>query len=180
MRSITGYKTSGQTIEGNVERANDLNTFFNRFDVPMSHTSPGFSPNPHSPAPMSSPTQKSVTVTTPALPAINISVDQVKHGLRKISPTKAVGPDKINPRVLKSSAPQLCGVLQYLFSLSLSLQKVPALWKTSCIVPVPKTPRPCAQNDFRPVALTSHIMKVFERLILDTLCPLVKSSLDHL
>ncbi|KAM9462834.1 succinate receptor 1-like [Clarias gariepinus] len=64
----------------------------------MSHTPPGFSPNPHSPAPMSSPTQKSVTVTTPALPAINISVDQVKHGLRKISPTKAVGPDKINPR----------------------------------------------------------------------------------
>ncbi|KAM9451126.1 LOW QUALITY PROTEIN: uncharacterized protein Hap1MRO34_021504 [Clarias gariepinus] len=35
-----------------------------------------FSPNPHFPAPLSSPTQRSVTVTTPALPAINISVDQ--------------------------------------------------------------------------------------------------------
>ena len=40
------------------------------------------------------------------------------------------------------------------------------LWKTSCIVPVPKKGRPRDLNDYRPVALTSHVMKTFERLVL--------------
>ncbi|KAF7657813.1 hypothetical protein LDENG_00022000 [Lucifuga dentata] len=35
-------------------------------------------------------------------------------------------------------------------------------------------------NHFRPVALTSHLMKTMERLILNHLCPLVSSTLDHL
>ena len=36
------------------------------------------------------------------------------------------------------------------------------LWKTSCLVPVPKKPSPSVLNDYRPVALTSHIMKALE------------------
>ncbi|TWW77917.1 SCAN domain-containing protein 3 [Takifugu flavidus] len=54
------------------------------------------------------------------------------------------------------------------------------LWKTSCIVPVPRTPHPKELNSYRPVALTSHLMKTLERLILDHLCPLVSSYMDLL
>lgn len=57
---------------------------------------------------------------------------------------------------------------------------VPVMWKTSCIVPVPKMPRPSDIKDYRPVALTSHIMKTMERLILDQLRPIVKPFLDPL
>ena len=32
----------------------------------------------------------------------------------------------------------------------LSLHKVPALWKTSIVVPVPNISRPAIPNDFRP------------------------------
>ena len=37
--------------------------------------------------------------------------------------------------------------------------KVPTLWKVSIVVPVPKKSCPASPNDFRPVALKSHIMK---------------------
>ena len=100
---------------------------------------------------------------------VTFTADQVRRRLEKLHPGKAAGPDGVSPRVLKACAPQLCGVLQLIFNLSLRLQKVPVLWKTSCLVPVPKTPRPSSFKDYRPVALTSHTMKVLERLVLEKL-----------
>ena len=70
--------------------------------------------------------------------------------------------------------------LQHIFNLSLQLGKVPALWKTSCLIPVPKKPHPSVLNDFRPVAITSHISKTMERLLLHILRPQVRHALDPL
>ena len=44
-------------------------------------------------------------------------------------------------------------------------QKVSVLWKTSCLVPLPNKSSPSALNDYGPVALTSHIMKVLVELV---------------
>ncbi|TWW53407.1 LIM and SH3 domain protein 1, partial [Takifugu flavidus] len=68
-------------------------------------------------------------------------------------------------------AAELGEPLQRVFNLSLELGKVPTLWKTSCVIPVPKKNRPSELNDFRPVALTSHLMKTLERLFLNLLRP---------
>ncbi|KAI3360538.1 hypothetical protein L3Q82_002281 [Scortum barcoo] len=43
---------------------------------------------------------------------------------------------------------------------------VPDRCKTSCLVPVPKKNHPSTHSDYRPVALTSHVMKSLERLVL--------------
>uniref|UniRef100_A0A3P9BE87 C17orf113 probable zinc finger domain-containing protein n=1 Tax=Maylandia zebra TaxID=106582 RepID=A0A3P9BE87_9CICH len=53
------------------------------------------------------------------------------------------------------------------YSTILRLGRVPQLWKTSCVVPVPKTSHPKDLNSYRPVALTSHLMKTLERLYMD-------------
>ncbi|KAI3364710.1 hypothetical protein L3Q82_011478 [Scortum barcoo] len=79
-----------------------------------------------------------------------------------------------------SGQDQLCQVVCYIFNLSLSLERVPVLWKTSCVVPVPKTSRPKEPNHFRPVALTSHLMKALERIVLRHLRPLVSPNMDPL
>ena len=42
---------------------------------------------------------------------------------------------------------------------------MPSIWKQSIVVPVPKISTPKTLNDFRPVALTSQIMKQFEKLV---------------
>ena len=53
-------------------------------------------------------------------------------------------------------------------------------WKTSCLIPVPKVKHPREPSDFRPVALTSHIMKTFELLLLHVLRPQVHQAQDPL
>ncbi|KAI3358261.1 hypothetical protein L3Q82_003260 [Scortum barcoo] len=64
---------------------------------------------------------------------------------------------------------------------SLGQGRVPQLWKTSCIIPVPKKPHPGELNDFRPVAsMTSHVMKTMERLLLHHLRPQTHHALDPL
>ncbi|KAI5100952.1 hypothetical protein C0J45_9938 [Silurus meridionalis] len=131
-----------------------------------------YTPNsPPLPIPSS---QHSIQYTLPLTEA------QVRMELRKIKARKAAGPDGISSRLLKTCADQLCSILLYMFDLSLKLGKVPQIWKTSCAVPVPKTPRPKDFGDYRPVSLTSHLMKTLERLVLTHLRPLVSPSMDPL
>ncbi len=57
---------------------------------------------------------------------------------------------------------------------------VPTSFKKSVIVPVPKNSKPSCLNDYRPVALTSIVMKVFERLLKNHICSSIPVTLDPL
>ncbi len=52
--------------------------------------------------------------------------------------------------------------------------------KKSVIIPVPKNSKPSCLNDYRPVALTSTVMKVFERLLKKHICSSIPATLDPL
>ncbi|XDV19566.1 hypothetical protein PO909_025015 [Leuciscus waleckii] len=99
---------------------------------------------------------------------------------RGVKERKSPGPDGIGGRVLKNCAVQLADIFCFIFQLSLQLYKVPCIWKDSIIVPVPKIQTPKTLNDFRPVALTSLVMKTFERLVKDALLDTVQDKLDPL
>ena len=166
-RKITGYGSANTSVSGTGELANEMNHFFNRFDgdgVPRHEQ--------HGPGDLGSHT------ATPS-PLI-LTTEQVKCQLAKTNTRKAAGPDNINSRVLKVGAEQLAVPFTHLFNLSLRTGRVPRLWKSSCIVPVPKKSRPSVLNDYRPVALTSQVMKIFERLVLNQLKPSVSEHLDPL
>ncbi|KAI4896520.1 hypothetical protein NFI96_029536, partial [Prochilodus magdalenae] len=66
--------------------------------------------------------------------------------LKKLKQGKAAGADGIQPKVLKLCAEQLCGILQHIFNLSCSQERVPVRWKPSCVVPVPKKKHPVELN----------------------------------
>ncbi|KAK1792070.1 hypothetical protein P4O66_001851 [Electrophorus voltai] len=51
---------------------------------------------------------------------------------------------------------------------------------TIVLVPVPKKPRPSDLNDYRPVALTSVMMKCFEKLVRDFITSSLPASMDPL
>ncbi|KAI4880116.1 hypothetical protein NFI96_005091 [Prochilodus magdalenae] len=106
--------------------------------------------------------------------------DQVRRQLRRLYPRKVAGPDRVCPRMLKACAAQLGEPLQHVFNQSLRLGRVPATWKTTCLIPVPKKAHPKELNDYRPVALTSHVMKTMERLLLNHLGPQVHHAEDPL
>ena len=67
-----------------------------------------------------------------------------------------------------------------LFQLFLLASFVPAAWKRTTIIPVPKKPHVKAMNDFRPMALTSILCKYMERMVAKELISMVGESLDLL
>ncbi len=94
---------------------------------------------------------------------ITVSEDGVQTELRRVNVRKAAGPDGNTGRVLRSCADQLAGLFTSIFNESLATSVVPTSFKKSIIIPVPKNNKPSCLNDYRPVALTSIVMKVFER-----------------
>ena len=96
---------------------------------------------------------------------ITIDKDRVHKILRVVKERKSPGPDNIGGRLLKSCAEPLSDLVALIFNKSLQSHRVPHLWKESVIVPVPKIKAPKSLNDFTPVALTSLIMKAFEKII---------------
>ncbi len=82
--------------------------------------------------------------------------------------------------VLRSCADQLAGLFTSIFNESLATSVVPTPFKKSVIIPVPKNSKPSCLNDYRPVALTSTVMKVFERLLKKHICSSIPATLDPL
>ncbi|KAI2646110.1 putative RNA-directed DNA polymerase from transposon BS [Labeo rohita] len=75
-------------------------------------------------------------------------------------------------------ADQLAPVFTQIFNRSLELCLVPNCLKRSTIIPVPKKPKITGLNDYRPVALTSVVMKAFEKLVLAYLKDITGPLLD--
>eukprot|EP00745_Piridium_sociabile_P003724 TRINITY_DN12164_c1_g2_i4.p1 TRINITY_DN12164_c1_g2~~TRINITY_DN12164_c1_g2_i4.p1 ORF type:complete len:173 (-),score=23.14 TRINITY_DN12164_c1_g2_i4:519-1037(-) len=137
-----------------------LNIFYSRFD--RNNSTPAQHPylDPH------------------LSPPFMVKDAEVKRLLQGQNSRKAPGPDNVSPATLKVCADQLAPVLTHLFNVSLHQSKVPQCFKTSIIVPVPKKTHISRLNDYRPVALTSVITKVFERLVLQYLKSVTDTQLD--
>ena len=112
--------------------------------------------------------------------SVIVDADTVVKQLKKINVRKSPGPDSICGKTLRCCANQLGCVLQHLFQLSLDLCSVPKLWKTSTIIPLPKITKPKELKDFRPIALTSLIMKTFEKIVKSYILPDIEQNLDPL
>ncbi len=68
----------------------------------------------------------------------------------------------------------------HLFRISIETHFVPRVWKSSLKVPVPKTSKTQALNDYRPVALTSIVVKCLERTVQNRVLGEVRSKFDPL
>ncbi len=111
---------------------------------------------------------------------ITVSEDEVRRALKLVNVRKAAGPDGITGRVLRSCSDQLAGLFTSIFNESLATSVIPTSFKKSVIIPVPKNYKPSCLNDYRPVALTSIVMKVFERLVKNYICSSIPDTLDPL
>lgn len=109
-----------------------------------------------------------------------ISLDEIDvwKTLEQTSIRKSQGPDCI--RLLKNCALFRNSIFTFIFQLSLSQRKVPGIWKESVVVPVAKIPSPKVLNDYRPVAVTSLVMKGFERIVRKSLLCMTQSMMDPL
>ena len=95
----------------------------------------------------------------------NITLATVLGGLRNINANKAVGPDGIHGTVLKMCAATLAYPLTKIFNLSFNLGQIPSDWKSANIVPVHKKGDKNNIENYRPMSLTSLVMKIMEKII---------------
>ena len=82
--------------------------------------------------------------------------------------------------VLRACADQLAGVFTDIFNMSLIESVIPTCFKQTTIVPVPKNTKAPCLNDYRPVALTSVVMKCFERLVMAHINTIIPETQDPL
>ena len=65
------------------------------------------------------------------------------------------------------------------FNISFRPAVIPTTWKTSTVIPIPKTNNQKQLNDYRPVALTSFVIKM-EKPVKSLIVPITESQLDPL
>ena len=106
---------------------------------------------------------------TPVMGAIEVTADMVATALSKLNATKAAGPDGIHPAMLKPLAQILAGPLSQLFNLSLGSAILPLDWKDATVTPIHKGGDRDEASNYRPVSLTSVVLKVLERIIRDAI-----------
>lgn len=109
-----------------------------------------------------------------------IDPQKVCSFFNQIDIRKSTGPDGISAALLKSCAEELTIAWCPVFQRSVDCHTVPDIWKKSVIVPLPKISCPVENNDYRQIALTSCVMKCFERYMVSLLKTEVKPVLDPL
>ena len=101
---------------------------------------------------------------------MSFTTDQTTEAIKKAKASKALGPDGLSSLHLKNLGPAGIKYLTDLFNLSTSTSTIPAIWKTSIIIPLLKPSKPSDDStSYRPVSLLCPAIKILERLILPTL-----------
>ena len=104
-----------------------------------------------------------------SLSSITIDPAIVHEKLNSLKSGKAPGPDGWPAEVFKQCSDHLCIPLSILFVKSLESGHLPQDWKTGFITPIYKKGNKTKVNNYRPVCLTSVVIKLFESIIRDTL-----------
>ena len=103
------------------------------------------------------------------------SEQQMTEAIDEVSSNSAPGPDRFPALMLKNCKTNLAKPLCILWRRSLDTGYIPTLLKSSTITPIYKDgPKHLAKN-YRPVALTSHLIKVFEKLLRNHLIQYIES-----
>ena len=109
---------------------------------------------------------------------IEFTPTKVECLLKKLNSNKACGPDAIHGKILKKCAASLSTPLSLLFSLSYNTGSIPKEWKMANIVPVHKKGSKDDIENYRPISLTSLVMKTLERVIKEELLIRIMPLLD--
>ena len=82
--------------------------------------------------------------------------------IQSLDATKASGPDGVSIRMLKHTATSIAPSLAKLFNISIKLGRFPTCWKTSSVVPVPKSSKHNEVANYRPISLLPVVSKLLE------------------
>ena len=101
----------------------------------------------------------------PSLSDFTFSENDIQQACKELKASSAAGADGVPASLLKTCSKELSKPLFILWRASLDQGCIPADLLLVLISPVHKGGRRGVPKNYRPVALTSHIVKVFERVV---------------
>ena len=96
---------------------------------------------------------------------IRFTTQDIMDAIDDIKPHAAPGPDEIPPIVLKQCKEQLATPIHLIWSRSLASGSVPKCYKRYLVTPLYKKGSRALPSNYRPVSLTSHVIKLYERVV---------------
>ena len=96
---------------------------------------------------------------------LRFSQQDLADALKEIKKDAAAGPDGVPADLLRACAKSVSRPLYLMWERSLQSGKVPAMYKESIIVPLYKKGSRAKAENYRPISLTDHVGKAFERVI---------------
>ena len=108
----------------------------------------------------------------------HVTPKEVEQEIRKnINAKKAPGFDLITGQVLKNLPRKAIVKLTNIMNAAFRLKHVPSVWKVSEVVMIPKPGKPPHQpSSYRPISLLTTISKLFEKLLLKRIKPLIEEK----
>ena len=107
---------------------------------------------------------------------VQFAVKHFVEAIRELNPNSAPGFDGFPAILLKQCVNELAVPLNMLWSKSFSNGVIPTTLKFSLVTPLHKSESRSFCKNYRPVALTSHIIKIFEKIIRNHLVYFLESN----
>ena len=106
---------------------------------------------------------------------VEVTEEIVRRKIENLKLYKASGPDCIHVNVLKQ-ATSLAVPLTLIFQDSIHSGKLPQDWRDANVCPIFKKGSRTKTGNYRPVSLTSQVVKLLERIMLDALLKHIKRN----
>ena len=96
---------------------------------------------------------------------IELTEKDIIDAIGELKMNSAAGPDGIPAIFLINTKISIANPLKMILRKSLDEQKIPDIFKLAYVTPIHKGGSKLKPEQYRPVSLTSHVMKIFERVI---------------
>ena len=106
------------------------------------------------------------------------STEEVNKIIKNLDTTKATGPDKIPPKLVKLCADVLDEPLKNILNLHIKNNIFPENAKTANITPIYKKGSRMTKSNYRPISILNVFSKIFERYIQQKIEPYIDTCLS--
>ena len=96
---------------------------------------------------------------------LEFSPSDVIDAIDEVKPGASSGPDEIPVSLLKNCKEAMAKPINLIWSKSFASGEVSSFYKFSKVSPLHKKDNKALASNYRPISLTSHIIKVFERVV---------------
>ena len=112
--------------------------------------------------------------------AESFTSDQVTSAIKSCRSSRAYGPYSLSIFNLKNLGPLATERLTTLYNDSLKSFRLPSIWKTSLVIPIPKPDKESSQGtSYRPISLLCPAAKVVEAFILPSINEFLSPAKDQ-